>query len=159
MKKVAKKVVKREILNVVLGSKLPVEVKATINVLDETFKTQAEIKALYLVELKRLGSNSNSNLETRLNRSLYSNLERAVVRTSIQSKKFNIASQVSGIEVISKNPVEFKSDGNAVISSVRNNSFKIRFTSKAKKSNIRKTLVVSKGLENKVAKFKAQFNK
>ena len=151
-KKVTSK--KREVLNVVLGSKLPIEVKATLNALSEEFQTQTVLFGKFLTELKKLGSNSNSNLETRFNRSIYRNVESGLTRKSIQGIKFNISAQTSGVKIVSKYPIEFLANSNANLQTVRENEYKIVYTSKAKKYNVRKEFKVSEAIEKRVNKFR-----
>jgi hypothetical protein len=136
-KKVVKKEVKevkvaknRDILGIKLSKKLPNEVVATIEVI-KTFKGKVNVpyNTLYsefLVELAKI-SKSKSNLRTRFDRILYRNLEGILLKNSIQSAKFNLKANIKGILIKPKNTIEFKTNGDAILSTVRENlySFKV----------------------------------
>ena len=72
-------------------------------------------------------SKSKSNLKTRFRRLLYRNLEGILLKNSIQSAKFNLKANIKGIIIKPKNTIEYKLNGDAIISTVDTNfySFKV----------------------------------
>tara|TARA_R110002012_G_C11610104_1_gene608092 strand:- start:829 stop:1323 length:495 start_codon:yes stop_codon:yes gene_type:complete len=154
--KTTKKVVKtRDILGVSLSKKLPNEVKATIEVIKANKgKVNVPFETLYsqyVTEMSKI-SKSKSNLKTRFRRILYRNLEGILLKNSIQSAKFNLKANIKGITIKTKNPIEYKANGDAVTLTVDENfySFKV-----LKKISTNDSLAISKELLSKVAELKA----
>lgn len=117
----------REIYGVKLSTKLPNEVKATIDVINSNKgKGFISFDDLYKQYVKALAkySNSRSNLKTRFRRILYRTVEGVILKQSIQSAKFNLKANIKGIKVMSQSPIELKSNGDANTKSVDTNSFK-----------------------------------
>ena len=150
-KEVAKKVeLKRDILGVKLSKKLPNEVIATIEVIKANKgKVNVPFETLYneyLNEMKKI-SKSQSNLKTRFRRILYRNLEGIILKNSIQSAKFNLKANIKGIVIKTKNPIEYKTNGDAVTSSVDSNFYSFRVL---KKISTIESQVITKDLLEKV---------
>ena len=128
---VIEKSTSRIILGKKLSKKLPNEMIATI----EVIKKNAQAKRVnvpfltlyneYLKEMKKISS-SKSNLKTRFRRLLYRNLESVLTKNSIQSAKFNLKSNIKGITIKAKNPILFKDNQDAIISSVDENYFSFK---------------------------------
>tara|TARA_R110000772_G_scaffold194749_5_gene305504 strand:+ start:1608 stop:2192 length:585 start_codon:yes stop_codon:yes gene_type:complete len=81
-----------------------------------------------LINLTRKKGVEGSNDKTRLRRCLYRTIEANEVKKSIQSDVFNLASNLKGIKISTKLPIEYNVTkdglkGDAITSSVDNNHF------------------------------------
>jgi len=81
-----------------------------------------------LINLTRKKGVEGSNDKTRLRRCLYRTIEANEVKKSIQSDVFNLASNLKGIKISTKTPIEYNITkdglrGDAVTSTVDNNFF------------------------------------
>lgn len=149
-----KKSTNRNILGVKLSEKLPNEIIASIEVIKQSKGkvnvSFLELYNLFLIELSKI-SKSKSNTKTRFRRILYRNLEGILLKNSIQSAKFNLKANVSGIIIKAKDPIEFKENGDAITSSVDNNYFTFKVL---KKVDTIKELEITNELLAKVLELK-----
>tara|TARA_R110000744_G_scaffold39652_2_gene90143 strand:+ start:51 stop:611 length:561 start_codon:yes stop_codon:yes gene_type:complete len=142
--KVAKIKLVREIYGIKLSTKLPKEVKAVIQVIENNkgkgFISFDILFSQYCKELSKV-SNSKSNLKTRFRRILYRTVEGVILKKSIQSAKFNLKANIKGIKVQSQLNIEYKTNGDAITNSVDTNFFKFVV---AEKVETRKNIVATK---------------
>ncbi len=156
-KQPAKKVtLMRDILGVKLSTKLPKETIATIATI-KTFagKVNVPFETLFSEFCKELAkiSKSQSNRKTRFRRHLYRNLEGILLKNSIQSAKFNLKANIKGIVIKTKEPIIYKSNGDADINSVDNNSYSFKVLKQISTIN---DLAISKELLARIANLKQQ---
>jgi len=153
--KVVKVSKRRDILGISLSEKLPNEMIATIEVIKSNKgKVNVPFNTLfneYVNEMKKI-SKSKSNLKTRFRRILYRNLEGILLKNSIQSAKFNLNANIKGIVIKPKNTIEYKSNGDAITSTVDENYFSFKVL---KQISTNEKLEITKSLLEKVAQLKS----
>jgi len=132
-KVVEKEVVKkgRMILGKKLSDKLTNEMIATIEVITKNASKKAvnvpflTLFNQFCIELALI-SKSQSNRKTRFRRLLTRNLEAILLKDSLQSAKFNIKANIKGITIKTKSPLEYKSNGDVVISTSDTNFYSFK---------------------------------
>jgi hypothetical protein len=147
--------IKRIIYGKELSSQLPSEVRAmisTINKLEPKYYDYQNLYSQYLFELSLI-SKSKSNLQTRFDRLLYRNSETAIVKGSIQAVKFNLKTQLSGLSIKAKNPIQYRNNGDADLSSLRDNSFMIKLNKGYKRTD---SLQIDSEIKARIKAFKGE---